>query len=122
MKDTQRSPTIAESPFQERQPVRLSFSMLMLLLLMVVASGVAMLLGLAMRVPAFSNDLRAFWGLTEVTTDAESSRKAQIVFVMFLYIAPLGLGLAVYALHHLLNWLSRFRTSQPDGDEYRMES
>jgi sterol desaturase/sphingolipid hydroxylase (fatty acid hydroxylase superfamily) len=110
-----------DSPFLQRQPVRLKFSVLMLLLFMVVAAGLSMLLFLAFQVPAFSSELRAMMGLVEVVTDTETSRKAHIVFVIFLYTAPLGLGIFVYLLHHAVNWLNKATESTQEPEEFRME-
>ncbi len=80
-----------------------------------------MLLYLALRVPAVSSELRSYFGLTEVVVDPESARKAHIIFVIFLYTAPLGLGIFVYLLHHVINWGSRVTQPEPEPEEFRME-
>ena len=88
---------------------------------MVVGAGIGMLLYLAIRVPAVSSELRSYFGLTEVVVDTEAARKAHIIFVTFLYTAPLGLGIFVYLLHHLINWLSRVSQPAAEPDEFQME-
>jgi hypothetical protein len=93
----------------------------MLLLVMVVSAGVGMLLYLAVRVPAVATELRSYLGLTELVVDVETSRKSHIIFVIFLYTAPLGLGIFVYLLHHVVNWFSRWTQPLPEPDEFRME-
>jgi len=93
----------------------------MLLLTMVVGAGVGMLLYLAIRVPAVSAELRSYLGLTELVVDPETSRKAHIIFVIFLYTAPLGLGILVYLLHLVINWLARVTQPTAEPDEFQME-
>lgn len=88
---------------------------------MVVGAGVGMLLYLAVRVPAVSTELRSYFGLTEVVVDTESARKAHVIFVIFLYTAPLGLGMFVYLLHHLVNWLARLTRPAIEPEEFQME-
>ncbi len=91
-----------------------------MLLITVVAAGFAMLIYLALRVPAFSSELRSYFGLTEIETDPDFARKAHITFVIFLYTAPLGLAIAVYVLHYLLNWFGRVSQPEPESEEFRM--
>lgn len=119
--DTRLSTRQPDSPFLRRQPLKLRFSFLLLLLMMVVGAGIGMLLYLAVRVPAVSAELRSYFGLTEVVVDTEAARKAHIIFVIFLYTAPLGLGIFVYCLHHILNWLSRVTQPAEEPEEFRME-
>lgn len=88
---------------------------------MVVGAGVGMLLYLAFRVPAVSTELRSYFGLTELVVDTETSRKAHVIFVIFTYTAPLGLGMFVYLLHHLINWLAQWTRPAVEPEEFRME-
>lgn len=111
----------ADSPFLKKQPVRLKFSILVMLLFMVVGAGVAMLFYLALRVPAFSSEARAYLGLTEIPTEPEFARRAHIIFVISLYTAPLGLAMVVYLLHHAVNWFSRISEPGPEPEEFRMD-
>jgi hypothetical protein len=96
-------------------------SVLMLLLLMVVGAGVAMLWAVALRVPAFSTELRAFMGMSEAAGDSQVARQAHVVFVILIYTAPLGLGIMVYLLHLVVNWLHRPGVTVAEDDEMRME-
>lgn len=118
---TSHSGQEAQSPFVTQQPVRLTVSMLMLLLLMVVAAGVAMLWAVALRVPVFSMELRALLGMPEAAGDPHVARQAHVVFVIILYTAPLGLGILVYLLHLAVNWLHRPSIASAEDDEMRME-
>jgi sterol desaturase/sphingolipid hydroxylase (fatty acid hydroxylase superfamily) len=118
---SESAPPRTESPFLKEEPVRIKFSVLILLLLTVVGAGLSMLLLLALRVPALSTELRATMGLVEIPSDPESSRKAHIIFVIFLYTAPLGLGILVYLLHYFLNWLNRISQTRKEPEEFRMD-
>lgn len=118
---SESAPPRTESPFLKKEPVRIKFSVLILLLLTVVGAGLSMLLLLALRVPALSSELRATMGLVEIPSDPESSRKAHIIFVIFLYTAPLGLGILVYLLHYCLNWLNRISQTRKEPEEFRMD-
>jgi lysylphosphatidylglycerol synthetase-like protein (DUF2156 family) len=111
-----------QSPFGQQKPFRISFSIMMLLMLMVVAVGASMLIVFALRVPAFSSDLRAYFGLPELPSDTESSRKAHLMFLLYLYSAPLGLGILVYMVHFVANWLSRISEPPKESPEFEMDS
>ncbi len=113
---------IAESPFLESKSVRFNFSLILLLVLMVVAVGGAMLLLLVLRVPAFTSELRAYMGKTELIVDPEESRRAHLMFLMYLYASPLGLGIIAYGLHHLVQWFSRVTAPTKESDEFVMGS
>ena len=89
------------------QPQRLSFSSILILLLMVVFAGLGLLIYNAMNVPAITNELDAWLGRQSKTVDSADSREAQIVFVMFCYAAPLMLGILVHALHQVINFFDR---------------
>lgn len=113
---------IAESPFLETKPFRFNFSLVLLLILMVIAVGGAMLLLLVLRVPAFTSELRAYMGKTELVVDPEESRRAHLVFLMYLYASPLGLGIIAYSLYHLLQWLNRATAPAQENEEFIMGS
>ena len=112
-----------DSPFAPPRKVRLSFGTLMLMLLTVVGAGVGMLIYYALRVPAITTELYAWLGRPVVSVDSAQARQAQVVFALFVYTAPMALGILVYGLHHLLNWLDRaMRDRQPaTEDEFRMD-
>ena len=104
------------------QPQRLSFSSILILLLMVVFAGLGLLIYNAMNVPAITNELDAWLGRQSKTVNSADSREAQIVFVMFCYAAPLMLGILVHALHQVINFFDRrMRERQRSEDEaFRM--
>jgi hypothetical protein len=104
------------------QPQRLSFSSILILLLMVVFAGLGLLVYNAMNVPAITNELDAWLGRQSKTVDKADSREAQIVFVMFCYSAPLLLGILVHGLHQVINFFDRrFREREKKEDEaFRM--
>jgi hypothetical protein len=95
---------------------------MMMLMLMVVAVGASMLIVFALRVPAFSSDLRAYFGLPELPSDTESSRKAHLMFLLYLYSAPLGLGMLVYMVHFVANWFSKITEPPKESPEFEMDS
>lgn len=116
---------VTESPFQsplEQQQVKLSFSLLMVLLLMVVGAGAALLVFFAMRVPAITNELNSWLGRTAQEVDVKDARRAQLVFAMYVYCSPLALGMLVYGLHILVNLFEdRAKVESPEDDPFRME-
>jgi lysylphosphatidylglycerol synthetase-like protein (DUF2156 family) len=111
-----------QSPFGQRKPIRISFSMMMLLMMMVVAVGATMLLVFALRVPAFSSELRAYVGMPELPADTASSRKAHLIFLLYLYSAPLGLGILVYIVHFAADWVSRYSKPPKEDPEFEMDA
>lgn len=112
-----------ESPFMQSQPVRLSFGTMMLLLLMVVGAGVGLLFYYALQVPAITQELNAWLGRPDAVVDRGDARRAQVTFALFVYSAPLALGLFVVAVHCIVNWLNRFGRSRASQDDepFRME-
>lgn len=110
----------AESPFAKRQFARFNFSIILLLMLMVVGVGGAMLVMLVLRVPAFTSELRAYMGKTELVVDPEESRRAHLFFLMYLYASPLGLGIIVYGLHQAIQWFGKVTAPTKENDEFVM--
>ena len=103
--------------------MRFGFGIMMMLLLMVIAAGLGLLTFLAMRVPAITSEFNAWMGRPSPSGDLTSARRAQVIFATFLYSAPIGLGIFVYVLHFVVNWINvRIAESRPDDDEqFRME-
>lgn len=93
---------------------------MLLLMLMVVAVGASMILLMALRVPAFSTEIRAYLGKRELDVDADVSRRAHLFFLMYLYASPLGLGILVYLIHYATRWLSSRSVPQRESDEFEM--
>ncbi len=89
---------------------------------MVVSAGLGLLIYNAMNVPAITNELDAWLGRQSKTVDTADSRKAQIVFVMFCYAAPLMLGILVHALHQVINFFDRRMREREhkEDDAFRM--
>jgi sterol desaturase/sphingolipid hydroxylase (fatty acid hydroxylase superfamily) len=116
-------PPQADSPFMKPEAVRLSFGTLLILLLMVVGAGVGLLIFYAMRVPAITSEINAWLGRPNPAVDSASGRVAQVTFVLFVYTAPLGLGMLVYFMHFGINWIDRRLRSrdQAEDEEFRME-
>lgn len=111
-----------ESPFMARKPVRLGFGIVFLMLLTVVSAGVALLIYCAMQVPAITSEVNAWMGRPIVAADSGEARKMQVIFALFVYTAPLALGILVGGLHVVINWLDRMtkQTDSPADDEFRM--
>lgn len=112
-----------ESPFARPQVVRLGFGTVMLMLLTVVGAGIGLLIYYALRVPAITTELYAWLGRPVVAVDSGDARRAQVIFALFVYTAPLALGIFVNGLHFVVNQLDRFTRERPtaDEDEFRME-
>ena len=112
-----------ESPFRKERGVRFGFGTMLMLLLMVVAAGIGILLFYAVRVPAITSEFNAWLGRPDAIVDREAAHKAQLQFALFVYTAPLGLGLLVHTMHYAVNWLDRVsRSSAPhEDDDFRME-
>ncbi len=112
-----------DSPFMQPQPVKLGFGIMVMLLITVVFAGLGLLILLAMRVPAITSEFNAWLGRTGTNADPASGRQAQVIFATFLYTVPLGLGIFVYGLHHLVNWIdrrARDRRAEEDDEQFRM--
>ncbi len=90
---------------------------------MVVSAGVGLLIYYALRVPAITSEINAWLGRPEAVVDRAEARKSQVIFAMFLYTSPLALGVFVYILHFLINWIDRATQGrrQETDEEFRME-
>jgi uncharacterized membrane protein AbrB (regulator of aidB expression) len=111
-----------ESPFLKPAPRQMSFTMVLLLLLMVIAAGLGLLIYNALRVPAVTMELDAWLGRQSKVIDTADGREAQIVFVMFCYSAPLILGILVYTFHQLINFFENLRAQREivEDERFRM--
>lgn len=112
-----------ESPFMPVEPVRFGFGTIMIMLWTVVAAGLGMLLFYAMRVPAITSELNAWFGRSVAMADSVEGRRAQVIFALLVYSAPLGLAFLVYVMHHGVRWMDRLTRGDPDSsdDAFRME-
>lgn len=120
-KPTVNKPNI-DSPFLKVQPRKLSFSSILILLLMVVFAGMGLLVYNALNVPAITNELDAWLGRQSKSVETADSREAQIIFVMFCYSAPLMLGILVHSLHMVINFFDRRQREldREDDEAFRM--
>lgn len=112
------------SPFQKRQPVRLGFGIMMLLLLTVVGAGVALLMYYAVRIPAITSEFNAWLGRPDSSISAGGARAEKVIFATLIYCAPMALGILVYVLHYTVNFFAGIMaTSQTDEEDerFRME-
>ena len=112
-----------DSPFMHTQPLRFSFSTILIMLLMVVAAGVGLLIYYALQVPAITSELNAWMGRPNPVVDSAAGRAAQVKFLLVVYSAPLVLGLLVYLLHYLLTLIDGWsrRSQEASDDPFRME-
>lgn len=112
-----------DSPFLLKEPTRIGFGTMMILLMMVVSAGVGLLIYYAMRVPAITSEINAWFGRPNPPFDRSEARKAQVVFALCVYTAPLAMGIFVYILHYLVNWMDRLSgvRKQSEDDPFRME-
>ena len=116
-------PPKVSSPFMQTQPMRFSFGMIMIMLLMVVGAGVALLIYYAIQVPAITSEFNAWLGRPNPVVDTAEGRAAQVKFLLVVYSAPLVLGLLVYLLHYVLAFFEAWtQTGRDANDEpFRME-
>lgn len=82
-----------ESPFSAALERRWTFGMDWVLLLTLVAATAATLVGYALFLPSVTNELNAWIGRSVPPGNEDQSRRAQIVFLMLCYAAPMLLGL-----------------------------
>lgn len=115
----QRDP---DSPFRSPQPVQLGFSTLMIMLLMVVGAGIGLLGYYALRVPSITAEWNAWFGRPTSPNSRTDGRAEQVTFALFVYTAPLALGILVSFLHSAINWLDRRRKERAsdEDDLFRM--
>jgi sterol desaturase/sphingolipid hydroxylase (fatty acid hydroxylase superfamily) len=106
-----------DSPFMKVQVARLSFTTLLIMLLTVVGAGIGLLIFYALRVPAITAELNAWLGWSSPVADTGQGRAAQVVFILFVYTAPLGLGIVVYFLHYLVSWLDHLNRARESAED-----
>jgi hypothetical protein len=93
-------------PSSQRRPPQISIAFMMMLML--IFSFISAGLFYASRVPAIQNEITML--MTGEITEAaqeDTSREAQITFVMFTYTSPLLLAGAISAGMAILNWFQR---------------
>ena len=98
---------------------QLGFGVLLLLLLMVVAAGVGLLLLNALRVPMIASELNAWRGLPSAAPGgSDEGRAAHLTFLLFVYSAPVMLGILVNVVHSVIGWLDRRARGTRDVSDF----
>ena len=111
-----------DSPFLPQTKRRLTFGTDWVLLLTVVAAATATLVGYALFLPAVTNEFNAWMGATTVPADDDGNRRAQIVFLMLCYAAPMILGLMARMVQLAGQKLARRLAARDEDDpQFRME-
>ncbi len=107
----------------KKEPVRVSFGILLIMLLMVVGAGLGLLAFLSLQIPAVASELNAWIGRPVAVSDTADARRAKLIFALFTYASPLALGMLVFGLHKVMNLIDKSTRSvaADDDDEFRME-
>ncbi len=116
-------PPKVDSPFMQTQPLRFSFSTIMIMLLTVVGAGVGLLTYYAVQVPAITSEFNAWLGRPNPVVDTAEGRAAQVKFLLVVYTAPLALGMLAYLLHYVLMFFDKWTQTRNDASDesFRME-
>lgn len=114
---------MGRSPFRQPSSRRFGFRTILLMMLMVTVAGVSILVYNALRVPAIMEDLYAWMGRPAPAVRTGDARRAQLLFALFCYAAPLTLALLVHLLHTGLQWWEAYRVQRTaaEDESYRME-
>lgn len=118
-----KPPPNIDSPFMQAQPLRFSFSTILIMLLTVVGAGVGLLTYYALQVPAITSEFNAWLGRPNPVVDTAEGRSAHVKFLLVVYSAPLALGMLVYLLHYAMTILDSWTrsSSQADDEPFRMD-
>ncbi len=110
------------SPFSKRQrPLAVGVDWILLVTL--VSALVALLIGYASLLPSVTSEISAWMGQPASSVGTESSRRAQVTFLMIAYSAPLGLALVIRLCQLFVRWVLK-ATARPEDeseDQFRME-
>ena len=99
------------NPFAETESNRPTVSMWMLMFSLIVFAAFSLLIMFASRVPAISNVVNDFFGVTQSAKPDKPDRSTHLFFLLFCYASPLLLALWVGLLH---TFLTRFvRITKP---------
>ena len=114
------SNTSESNPFAETEPNRPTVSLWMLMFSLIVFAAFSLLIMFAARVPAISNVVNDFFGVTQTAKPDKPDRSTHLFFLLFCYASPLLLALWVGLLHIFLTRFvfvpRRFETSkEPDS-------
>ena len=108
------------NPFAETVPNRPTVSLWMLMFSMIVFAAFSLLIMFASWVPAISNVVNDFFGVTQTVKPDKPDRSTHLFFLLFCYASPLLLALWVGLLHMFLTGFAliprSFETSkEPDS-------
>ena len=108
------------SPFAETKPNRPTVSLWMMMFSMIVFAAFSLLIMFASWVPAISNVVNDFFGVTQTAKPDKPDRSTHLFFLLFCYASPLLLALWVGILHMFLTGFAliprSFETSkEPDS-------
>lgn len=111
-----------ESPFMPTQP-RFTVGISWMLLVTLVAAASSLLALRALTLPPVIAELSAWFGQTPDPGDNAANRRAQVIFLLLCYSAPLIIGLVTRIVHlSLKRVLARVdQRSQEDDEPFRME-
>ena len=104
-----------QSPFASVAEKRsVQFSTRFLLLIMVVFAIFAAGLAYATRIPVISDEFNSWIGRVSKAETPANSRTAQVLFVFFVYAAPLLMAMVVWSLSYLLKRFQPLREEEDD--------
>ncbi len=110
-----------QSPFSQ-PPKKFTFGLDWMLLVMMVSAATALMFTYALFLPAVTSELNAWMGRTVDLGEVGENRRAQIVFLMLCYAAPMILGLVARLIHLGGQLLAKRMEDKSDGDdEFTME-
>ncbi len=90
------------NPFAVTEPNRPTVSLWMLMFSMIVFAAFSLLIMFASWVPAISNVVNDFFGVTQAAKPDKPDRSTHLFFLLFCYASPLLLALWVGLLHMFL--------------------
>lgn len=99
------------NPFAETESVRPTVSLWMLMFSLIVFAAFSLLIMFAARVPAISNAVNDFFGVTQTAKPDKPDRSTHLFFLLFCYASPLMLALWVGMLHMFLTRMGMDRRS-----------
>lgn len=97
---------------------------MMMLLMTVVGAGIALLVYYAIQIPAITSEFNAWLGRSDASVVSGSGRAQKVIFATLVYCAPMGLGIFVFILHHVVNFFARISAPNQEEEEderFRME-
>lgn len=110
-----------QSPFSP-PPQKFTFGVDWILLVTMVAAATALMFTYALFLPSVTSELNAWMGRTVDLGEVGQNRRAQIVFLMLCYSAPMILGLTARLIHLGGRMLAKQMQDKPGSDdEFTME-